>query len=279
MNFDIYLCFALLLFVFLIKLPLSLTMTTNNKPTAIITGSSRGIGRGIAIQLSYTNKYKLCLLSRNINGLNETKKLCEEINGDAVVKCYQCNVADRTQLTNILQDIGANYGPLCVLINNSGVGDSGNALTADLDHWDKMLDVNLRAVTTATRICLPFLKQSALNNDNVSIINISSMAGTLRAIGPNKTMYSATKFGVVGFSESVFEDVKEFGIKVSCINPGFVDTKMVRDLKKAKTLRFNNMIKVSDIAKSVQYVLDCSKYCCPTQIFIRAQGNPIKSNL
>ena len=89
------------------------------------------------------------------------------------------------------------------------------------------------------------------------------------------------RFGVVGFSESVFEDVKDYGIKVSCINPGFVDTKMVRDLKRAKErgLQFENMMRVSDIAQTVQYVLDCSKYCCPTQITIRAQANPVKSNL
>lgn len=164
------------------------------KPTAIITGASRGIGRGIAIQLAYTNKYKLCLLSRDINGLNQTKQLCEKVNADCNIKCYPINVADTKQLIITLKDIGNNYGPLSVLINNSGVGDSGHALSADLDHWDNMLNVNLRAVTTATRICLPFLKKSALKDDNVSIINISSVAGTMRAIGPMRSMYSATKY-------------------------------------------------------------------------------------
>eukprot|EP01084_Bolivina_argentea_P245820 411483_1 len=249
------------------------------KPTVILTGASRGIGRAIAIQLSLNDKYKLCLLSRDLNGLNETKKLCQAIKPETFVKCFQCDVSIPTELQSILLDVCNNYGPLHVLINNAGVGDSGNSLNADFNHWDKMLNVNLRSVTQSTAICLPYLKKSAVTNDNVTIINISSVAGTLRVQSPGMSMYSATKYAVFGFSESVFQDVKDYGIKVSCIMPGFVDTEMVRKLKKRDTLEFKNMMRASDIAQSVQYVLNCSRYCCPNQIVLRAQRNPIKANL
>eukprot|EP01084_Bolivina_argentea_P245819 411482_1 len=92
------------------------------KPTVILTGASRGIGRAIAIQLSLNDKYKLCLLSRDLNGLNETKKLCQAIKPETFVKCFQCDVSIPTELQSILLDVCNNYGPLHVLINNAGVG-------------------------------------------------------------------------------------------------------------------------------------------------------------
>lgn len=250
-------------------------------PTVIITGASRGIGRGIAIDLAKSGKYKLCLLSRNVNGLSETKRLAQKENSNAMIKCIKCDLSDMDGLKSILIDICENYGPLHVLINNAGAGGSGNAFNANLKHWDFMLDVNLRSLIHSSAICLPYLKQakSRNNDDNVAIINIGSISGTMGGLEPNSSIYISTKFGVLGFTESVFEDARESGIKVSCIMPAFVDTEMVRKIYSPKQLNFSRMIKISDIAKSVQFILDCSTAACPTQIVIREQQTPIRAKM
>merc|ERR1712228_30569 len=210
----------------------------------------------------------------------ETKALCQSLNETVIVKCFAFDVADTDKLKSILLDIYTNFGPLHVLINNAGMGGSGNPYKADLNHWDKMLNVNLRSITHSIAICLPYLKESALSADNVSIINISSIAGTLRIAGnPQTSLYAATKFGLNGFSEAIFSDVHEDGIKVVSIMPGYVETEMVKKLKISHLLEYKNMLRASDVAQSVQYVLDCSRHCCPKQIVLMPQKSCFKSNL
>ena len=251
-----------------------------DKPTAVITGASRGIGRSIALNLASNGKYKLCLLARDEKLLKETKKLCQCLNETVIAKCYAVDMADTDKLRSTLTDICTNFGPLHALINNAGIGGSGDPYKADLNHWDKMLDVNLRSITHSIATCLPYLKKSALSADNVSIINISSVAGTLRIAGaPQTSMYAATKFGLNGFSEALFSDVREDGIKVVTIMPGYVETDMVKKLKKSHLLEFGNMMRPSDVAQSVQYALDCSRYCCPKQILLFPQRSCYKAKL
>ena len=247
-------------------------------PTVIITGASRGIGRGIAIDLAKTGKYKLCLLSRSRTGLFETKRLALEANKNAVIKCVECDLLDTDGLKSTLIDICENYGPLHVLINNAGAGGSGNAFKANLKYWDFMLDVNLRSLIHSTAICLPYLKtaKTVCKNDNIAIINIGSISSTIGGVTPDSSMYTATKFGVLGFSESIFEDAREAGIKVSCVMPAFVDTEMVRKIYSPKELDYSKMVKISDIAKCIQFILNCSTAACPTQIIIREQQTPKK---
>lgn len=246
-----------------------------SKQTVIITGASRGIGRGIAISLANIGRYKLCLLSRNKNGLLETKRMIEKVNKNVMVKCVECDLSNLKQLKATILDICENYGPVGVLINNAGAGGSGNAFKANLKHWDFMLDVNLRSLIHITAICLPYLQKVK----NAAIINIGSTSSTIAGVTPDSSIYVATKFGVLGFSEAIFKDAREYGIKVSCIMPAFVDTEMVRNIYSNQQLDFDKMIKISDIAKGVEFILNCSNSACPTQIVIKEQKNPIKSKL
>eukprot|EP01084_Bolivina_argentea_P156564 272874_1 len=253
---------------------------SSRKPTAIVTGASAGIGRAIAIQLAKDSRYKLCLVSRNITKLQETKTLCQNANQNVLVLIMQCDLSNVNEIKQTFNKIGNEYGPICVLINNAGVGNSGYVEKADLKHWDKMIDTNLKAVVYSTNICLPFIIKAKQNNTNIScaIITIGSIKGTDIGIGLsplNSSIYGATKHGVRIFTECLFEEVKKYGIKCCCIMPGLVKTEMAEEYAKSHPklygLEINKFMNPTDIAQSVQYILNTSAKACPTNLVIRAQ--------
>eukprot|EP01084_Bolivina_argentea_P027328 50801_1 len=210
----------------------------STKATAIITGASSGIGRAIAIQLAKDNRYKLCLIARNLQKLQHTKKLCTNVNPNLVVLLIQCDLTDKQQTENIFNKICNKHGPIYVLVNNAGLGNSGYIEDANLKHWDNMINTNLTSVVYASKICLPFIIKSSQNASNIpcAIINMSSIKGTDIGIGLaplNSSIYGATKHAMRIFTECLFEEVKKYGIKCCCIMPGLVKTEMAEEDEKS----------------------------------------------
>ena len=132
--------------------------------------------------------------------------------------------------------------------------------------WDRVIDINLRSLIHLTRHALPEIEKGPRG----AIINIASISARMSHGGAG--IYCATKHGVLGFAGSVFEDVRERGVKVSTICPGFVNTDMVsaRDLVLEKT------IQPEDIARTVLFVLTFPDTGCPTEIVVRPQRSPYR---
>jgi NADP-dependent 3-hydroxy acid dehydrogenase YdfG len=136
--------------------------------------------------------------------------------------------------------------------------------SADLDEWRNVLDVNFTAVMHLTRQLLPQM----IERKSGAVINLSSLSG--RHTDAGAAIYAATKHALNGFSGCLYEDVRDYGIKVSTIMPGFVETELTAKIGKQSA----NMIQTSDIADAVAYVLSASPSCCPTEIVIRPQRRP-----
>ena len=160
-----------------------------------------------------------------------------------------------------------NWGSIDYLINNAGWGRHSPVTKARVEDWDRTFQVNLRAPMVLSRLVLPTL----IEKREGAIVNIGSISG--KAGQANTAAYSASKAGLIGFSESLYEEVREFGIKVAVILPGFVDTPLIpptRQLDRSK------MIRPDDIAQTVFFVLTCSPNCCPVEITVRPQKTPYK---
>jgi acetoacetyl-CoA reductase len=155
-------------------------------------------------------------------------------------------------------------GPIDVLVNNAGATVHGAVQDADMAKWRDILDVNFTAMAELTRQVLPGM----IDRGRGAIINISSING--RHVSAGSAIYAATKHALNGFSGCLFEDVREHGVKVSTIMPGFVATDMTAALGKDGT----RMIQPDDIAEAVVFVLSASPACCPTEIVIRPQRQP-----
>ncbi|HYP26779.1 MAG TPA: SDR family oxidoreductase [Blastocatellia bacterium] len=224
---------------------------------AIITGASRGIGRAIALELAASGAH-LALLARREEPLRTVAGEVAGLGGSAWV--FPCDLTETSKLPQVVEDIAGRLGRIDALINNAGAFDFTPAGEADLNRWDHVLDLNLRAVIHLTRHVLPYLER----NPSSSIINIASVAG--KDYLAKGGIYAASKFGLFGFSGSLFEDVRERGVKVCTIAPGQVAAR----IDGAPPERSVD-IPPQDIAKVVAFILAFPSTSCPTEVVLRAQ--------
>jgi len=144
---------------------------------------------------------------------------------------------------------------------------SCNHTKGDIDDWDRTFRVNLRAPMILAKMFLPAM----IGKGEGAVINISSVSG--KTGEGNGAAYAASKFGLIGFTQSLYEEVREHGIKVAVILPGYVDTALIppnRQLDRSK------MIQADDIAQAVNYVLTSPTTCCPVEITVRPQRTPYR---
>jgi NADP-dependent 3-hydroxy acid dehydrogenase YdfG len=229
--------------------------------TAFVTGANRGIGRAIALKLADMG-YNLFLLARNQEMLNVVVQECRA--KAVTVGCLAGELASEVFMDEAIATALTSFGAIDVLVNNAGSASQQAVQDADLSVWRDIMDVNFNAVMHLSRHILPGM----VSRKSGTIINISSLSG--RNTNAGGAIYSATKHALNGFSGCMYEDVREFGVKVSTIMPGFVETDLTENLG----MQTNKMIQPEDVAASVEYVLSASVYCCPTEIVLRPQMRP-----
>lgn len=181
----------------------------------IVTGASKGIGRGIASFLAMDG-FEVGLLARSSDLLEDLRQSLEEEGGS----CFSaaCDLRDHDETAAAIAAIVDGLGGVDALINNAGVVIRKNAMDLSLDEWHAMVETNVNGLFYATRTVLPHLRDQGHGH----IINISSISGKVPL--PGGSGYAATKFAVTGFSQSLFQEVRDFGIKVTTIFPGSVDS-------------------------------------------------------
>lgn len=230
---------------------------------ALVTGASRGIGRAIALRLAQQGVH-LVVTARSLEKLEELATECEKLG----VNCHAvaADLAQRTSPKQIMDFVQEKFKNLDVLINNAGVGGKGTLSNGDLQRWDRCLDVNFRTIVHLSRLAFPLMEGSGWG----AIVNISSISAHRPSGGA--AIYSATKHALNAFSHSIFEDIRELGIKVVTICPGFVAT----DLVSSYGLLEEKMIQPNDIADAVEYVLKSAPTVCPVEIILRPQHSPYR---
>ena len=190
----------------------------NNK-VAIVTGSSRGIGKSIAEQL-VLHGCKVVILSRKIDELNKVK---EQINSDNIL-CYACNTANQSEFKEIVQEVYDKWGSVDILINNAGITRDKLLLRLNEDDWDKVINVNLKGYYNTIKIVSRFM----LKNRSGKIVNISSVIGQIGNSGQSN--YAASKAGVEGMTRALAVELGSKNININCIAPGYIKTEMTNNL-------------------------------------------------
>jgi hypothetical protein len=181
----------------------------------LITGASKGIGRGIATFLAREG-FAVGLLARSRDLLEDLRVAIVSKGGACAVTA--CDLRDPTATQAAISELVRLLGGVDGLINNAGVVVRKDVFTLTLEEWRTMIETNVSGVFHATRAVLPYLKAQGHGH----IINVSSISGRLPLQGGSG--YAASKYAVTGFSESLFLEVREHGIKVTTIFPGSVDT-------------------------------------------------------
>lgn len=193
--------------------------------TAIITGATRGIGRGIALEFAKQGANVAFTYSSSVDA---AKSLESELTSLGVkAKGYQSNAAQFDAAQDLAKSVLEEFGAIDVLINNAGITKDNLLMRISEEDFDKVIEVNLKSVFNLTKAVIrPMMKQRG-----GSIINMSSVVGLKGNAG--QTNYAASKAGIVGFSKSVALELGSRNIRSNVIAPGFIETEMTGKLDEA----------------------------------------------
>ena len=182
----------------------------------IVTGSGRGIGRATA-QMFADHGAKVVISDIDQDVCNEA---AQEIGrSGAEVLPIVCNITNREQVDAMMQQTIDKWGKIDTLVNNAGITKDGLFLKMKPDQWNFIIDVNLNGTYHCTHSAILHMRKAKKG----SIINLSSVA---RTGNPGQANYSAAKAGVVGFTKALGKEIGAMGIRVNCIAPGFVETRL-----------------------------------------------------
>lgn len=193
--------------------------TTNHKPLVLVTGSSRGIGKAIALHFAKNHYHVLLNCSSSVEQLKAVK---EEILSlpDGSCDLYVCDVSDSAQVHAMFDQISTSCGQIDVLVNNAGVSHIGLFTDMTDEDWNRIIQTNLSSVFYCSRAVLPPM----ISQKRGRIINISSMWGTVGA--SCEVAYSAAKSGIHGLTKALAKELAPSNIQVNAIACGAIDTEM-----------------------------------------------------
>src|SRR5215211_803851 len=221
---------------------------------AVITGASSGIGEATAIALAGAGA-PVALGARRVDRLEQLKEKIEGDGGTAVA--LEVDVSDEAAARRFIERAHDELGGLGALVNNAGVMLLGALEGAHTEHLRRMLDVNLAGLLWCTHAALPLMREGGGGD----IVNISSTAGRTASAGA--AVYNMTKWGVTGFSEALRQEALHSNIRVTCIEPGFVDTELqghnedpvvVEAMEKMRD-QIGELLEAEDIANAIVYAL------------------------
>ena len=190
--------------------------------TVLITGASRGIGKGIATVFAEHGASVVFTYSTSVDAANALEAELQALGVQA--KGYQSDAADFEQAQELVENILADFSTIDVLINNAGITKDNLLMRISEEDFDKVIQVNLKSVFNLTKA----VQRTMLKQRHGSIINMSSVVGVKGNAGQSN--YAASKAGIIGFSKSVALELGSRNIRCNVIAPGFIETEMTAKL-------------------------------------------------
>lgn len=230
---------------------------------ALVTGAGRGIGRATALRLARAG-CTLALVARTESDLRAVAQEAAAHGGRTLV--LPADITDDSQVESALRDVVTELGTITILINNAGCAPPRQPVAkAAIAEWDRMLATCLRAPMVLTHLLLPDM----LARKHGAIVNVASLAA--HQARPGEAAYAAAKAGLLAFTRGLFAEVRDSGIKVSAICPGYVDTGFIPANRRVDRAKF---LRSEDVAESIFQVLTCDLRVCPTEVVLQPQFDP-----
>ncbi len=226
---------------------------------ALVMGAGRGIGRAVDVELGRLGM-RVALASRTPS---ELEAAASEIPGAIALPV---DVRVRSEVDAAAAEAARRLGPLHVLVNSAGVYHYGPVAETGDDDFDAVLDTNLRGVFLACRAVLPPMIAAGGGH----IVNIASIAGKVGTAG--RAVYCASKFGVVGFSQALAEEVREHGVRVSAVCPGSTDTRFSPKETAGKSR--DKMLAPADVAHAVAMLVRQAPNSFISEVVMRPTRKP-----
>jgi len=219
---------------------------------ALITGGSRGIGKGIVEVFAAQGAHVAFTYNSSAEAANA---MADELSQNGViVKAYQSDAAQFDQAESLMTQVLADFGSIDILINNAGITKDNLLMRVSEEDFDRVIEVNLKSVFNMTKA----VQRTMLKQRHGSIINMSSIVGVQGNAG--QTNYAASKAGIIGFSKSVALELGSRNIRCNVIAPGFIETEMTQKLDEATVQSWRDGIPLKrggtpqDIANTCLYL-------------------------
>lgn len=228
---------------------------------ALITGASRGIGFAVAQRLAQMGA-NLCICARNQEILASAARELEREGTEVVA--IPADMAKPTEIASLTLRAEQALGPVDILVNNAGVGYFGPFQDASDENWDAVLDTNLKAVFLLSKAVVPAM----IRRKTGHIVNIASLAGKNAFAGG--AIYCASKWGLLGLTACMAEDLRSHGIRVSAVCPGSVATDFTPHVGKDQS----KMLQPQDIAHAVEMIVSQEPQSFISEILLRPTQKP-----
>ncbi len=193
-------------------------MTLLKGKVAIITGATRGIGKGIAMKFAKEGADIAFTYVSSSAAAEEVEKELAQLGVKA--KGYQSNAGDLASTEKLVEQVISDFGNIDIIVNNAGITKDGLLMRMSEENWDDVININLKSVFNMTKAVL----KTFLKNRNGVIINMSSVVGVEGNAGQSN--YAASKAGIIGFTKSVAQELGSRNIRSNAIAPGFIATEM-----------------------------------------------------
>ncbi|MBE9114700.1 3-oxoacyl-[acyl-carrier-protein] reductase [Lusitaniella coriacea LEGE 07157] len=201
-----------------------------NDRVAIVTGSSRGIGRAIALALAAEGASVAVNYARSSNAAEEVVAEITAAGGSAIA--LQGDVSNADEVDALIAQTKEKFGRIDILVNNAGITRDTLLLRMKPEDWQAVINLNL----TGVFLCTKAVSKLMLKQRSGRIINIASVAGQMG--NPGQANYSAAKAGVIGFTKTVAKELASRGVTVNAVAPGFITTDMTNDLQSEEILKY-----------------------------------------
>lgn len=234
---------------------------------AIITGASSGIGYAASLTLSKAG-IRVAVGARRTERLQELEKQIIKNNGEILVQ--KTDVTRKSDCDSLVNTIVEKWGKVDILINNAGLMPLSYFKNGKVEEWEQMIDVNIKGVLYCTSAVVPYM----LEKKSGHIINISSVAG--RIVFAGGSVYCATKHAIAALSEGLRKELSPtYNIRVTCIEPGAVETELLESITDESMTGFiqatKNMetLRSDDIANAILYAVQAPRHVNVNEILIR----------
>jgi 3-oxoacyl-[acyl-carrier protein] reductase len=216
--------------------------------TALITGSTRGIGKETALLLLQKGLNVIISSRSQDNVENVIEEILDKFPSKKEnILGLKCDVSKHSEVKTLVNVSVKRFGSIDILVNNAGIVYYKSIINTTEEEWNKTIDTNLKGSFLFIKELLPYMIR---NKSGGIIINVSSGAG--KSGFPNLSAYCASKFGIIGLTEGVAQEVANNNVKVIAICPGGVDTKMIKDIVKAGYIPSNkDLMKAQEVAKKI----------------------------
>lgn len=230
---------------------------------AIITGSSRGIGKSIALQLARDGFKVVINYNHNEELAAEVLKTVESEGGTGLL--VKADVSDPAQANALIETAMAEFGQIDVLVNNAGINKDGLVLRMSDEDWNRVINTNLNSVFYCTRAVLKHMTRKRYGR----IINISSVVGLYGNAG--QAHYAAAKAGMLGFTFSIAQEYGGRGITANLVAPGFIQTDLTDILNSEQKAKIQTRIPVNRLGQPEDVAYAVSALASPRAGYINAQ--------